>query len=166
MQRCVHCANSSQFSADLLLCPIQFQWNLGFPVATGVTRTCFVDLQVLMSDFSVLMHGASNVLFWSIFPVFSCECWSVVRDLCKLCIQYSRLQKSCNKASCRVETTIDLPRMNLIIFPASASPTSLFKHNCGFPLFSLFVARLLQSAVSTRSVYTVCTQWLHPIWLL
>ena len=65
--------------------------------------------------------------------------------------------------------------MNLIIFPASACPTSLFKHNCGFPLasfpgpaqlsvalteswagpgneasfpwFILLVARLLQSAV-------------------
>jgi len=45
------------------------------------------------------------------------------------------------------KTTIHLPHMNLIIFPASACPTSLFKHNCGFPLFSLHVARLLQSAV-------------------
>ena len=45
------------------------------------------------------------------------------------------------------KTTIDLPRMNLIIFPTSACPTSLFKHNCGFPWFSLLVARLLQSAV-------------------
>ena len=31
--------------------------------------------------------------------------------------------------------------MNLIIFPASACPTSLFKHNCGFPLFSLHVCK-------------------------
>ena len=31
---------------------------------------------------------------------------------------------------------------------ASACPSSLFKHNCGFPLFGLLVAKLLQSAVS------------------
>ena len=37
---------------------------------------------------------------------------------------YSRLQKSCNKAE-QWKTTIDLPRMNLIIFPTSASPTYL-----------------------------------------
>ena len=48
------------------------------------------------------------------------------------------------------KTTIDLPHMNMIIFPASACPTSLFKHNKSivvFHCFSLLVARLLQSAV-------------------
>ena len=56
-------------------------WQLMVQVCS-VTRTCFVDLKVLMSEFCVLMHGLSNVLFWSIIPVFTCEYWSVVRDLC------------------------------------------------------------------------------------
>ena len=37
---------------------------------------------------------------------------------------YSRLQKSCNTQAEQWKTTIDLPRMNLIIFPASACPSS------------------------------------------
>ena len=51
------------------------------------------------------------------------------------------------------KTTIDLPRMNLIIFPRVSMPflsVQAQQINCGFfPLFSLLVARLLQSAVPT-----------------
>ena len=67
---------------------------------------------------------------------------------------YSRLQNSCNMQAEAEQwkTTIDLPHMNLIIFPASACPTLLF--NCGFPWFSLLVARLLQSAVYIYSLIT------------
>ena len=41
------------------------------------------------------------------------------------------------------KTTIDLPHMNLIIFPASACPTSLFKHNKSIVVFH-FSACMLQ----------------------
>ena len=41
---------------------------------------------------------------------------------------YSRFQKSCNKQAEQWKTEIDLPDMNLIIFPTSACPSSLFKH--------------------------------------
>ena len=64
------------------------------------------------------------------------------------------------------KTTIDLPHMNLIIFPASACPSSWFKHS-GFQLFRLLVARLLQSAVvratkllSYHAAHRSCTCYL------
>ena len=48
--------------------------------------------------------------------------------------RYSRLQKSCNTQVEQWKTTIDLPRMNLIIFPASARSSSVKTQqiNCGF----------------------------------
>ena len=49
--------------------------------------------------------------------------------------RYSRLQKSCNTQAEQWKTTIDLPRMNLIIFPASACPSSLFKHSKSIVVF-------------------------------
>jgi len=39
--------------------------------------------------------------------------------------RYSRLQKSYNMQAEQWKTIIDLPRMNLIILPALACPTSL-----------------------------------------
>ena len=48
---------------------------------------------------------------------------------------YSRLQKSCNTQAEQWKTTIDLPHMNLIIFPASACPFSLFKHSKSIVVF-------------------------------
>ena len=49
---------------------------------------------------------------------------------------YSRLQKSCNKLAEQWKTTIDLPHMNMIIFPPQhALPTSLFKHNKSIVVF-------------------------------
>ena len=63
---------------------------------------------------------------------------------------YSRLQKSCNMQVEQWKTTNVLPHMNPIIFPASACPSSLFKHNkinCG----SLCSACLLQQLLSSTS---------------
>ena len=48
---------------------------------------------------------------------------------------YIRLQKSCNKQAEQLKTTIHLPHMNMLIFPASACPTSLFKHNKSIVVF-------------------------------
>ena len=48
---------------------------------------------------------------------------------------YSRLQKSCNTQAEQWKTTIDLPHMNLIIFPTSACPFSLFKHSKSIVVF-------------------------------
>ena len=47
---------------------------------------------------------------------------------------YTSYSKSCNKPAEQWKTTIDLPRMNLIVFPASACPTSLLKHQLWFSL--------------------------------
>ena len=50
-------------------------------------------------------------------------------------LTYSRLQKSCNKQAEQWKTTIELPHMNLIIFPASACPSSWFKHSKSIVVF-------------------------------
>ena len=57
--------------------------------------------------------------------------------ICALWTCYSRLQKSCNIQAEQWKTTIHLPHMNLIIFPASACPTSLFKQQLWFSTFQL-----------------------------
>ena len=53
-------------------------------------------------------------------------------------------------------TTIDLPCMNLIIFPASACPSSLL-NQLWLSTVSMLVARLLQSAVALQRFCTLCT---------
>ena len=53
------------------------------------------------------------------------------------------MQKSCNMQAEQWKTTIHLPHMNLIIFPTSACPTSLFKHNKSIVVFH-FSACMLQ----------------------
>ena len=68
---------------------------------------------------------------------------------------YSRLQKSCNKQAEQWKTTIDLLCLNREIGHAEAGKIIIFI--CGksivvFHCFSLFVARLLQSAVSISIV--------------
>ena len=55
------------------------------------------------------------------------------------CCSYGECTADCKSLATKPaeqwKTTIDLPHMNLIIFPTSASPTSLFKHNKSVVVF-------------------------------
>ena len=67
-----------------------------------------------------------------------------------------RLPKSCNKRPEQWETTIDLPHMNLIIFPTHvqlALPLPL-NTNCGFPLSAMLLARLTVT-ISHDNCFTI-----------
>ena len=119
---------------------------------------------------------ASKAKAWALFncPNFVCLihcCWGFF-DTCstpQLCavkpyysswnlhlIIHSRLQ-NCKLNSGK--TTINLPRMNLIIFLTSACPSSWFKHKLWFPLSTAYCKTLAiccnisYGVLSSKSVY-------------
>ena len=81
--------------------------------------------------------------------------------ICALWTCYSRLQKSCNIQAEQWKTTIHLPHMNLIIFPASACPTSLFKQNKSIVVFH-FSACMLQDFCNLLYLFTRSAYEPHP----
>ena len=79
--------------------------------------------------------------------------------ICALWTCYSRLQnlatyKQNSGKPQQWKTTIHLPHMNLIIFPASACPTSLFKQNKSIVVFH-FSACMLQDFCNLLYLFEV-----------
>ena len=116
---------------------------LCLPASELYGTTCLVYTNTLVYNKIKWQQSCLSACFWILLSWFSSRA--------QFCVDTGWMHKEGDTADCKSlarkpaeqwKTTIDLPRMNLIIFPPQqALPL------CSSPLFSLFVARLLQSAV-------------------
>ena len=110
---------------------------LGGPAPNNLRILMKMGLQISTSGYcgKVRYICALYMYVQSFAGCLSCTCnrrWLtqlVVFQLSEQAICTADCKSLATKPAEQWKTTIDLPRMNLIIFPASASPTSLFKHN-------------------------------------
>ena len=125
----------------------------------GEGETCKQPLPVPLQKQILAKYLATTITWLSLLRL---SLLSLLRlSLLRLCKSYEcragkgadtliqQIAKVLQHASGTVETTIDLPHMNLIIFPASACPSSLFKHSESIVVFhcSACLLKDLQSVI-------------------